>query len=182
MKTNKQILDAAAKKYPLSNERFDTDFNYKQKRSQDGFIDGAHWMQNTNQSWKGFEHRGKNMSKMEVFKVLEYAELKGYKHTRDIPDNEIDLIIKNHLKPTEMNPKIKEEAEQIYTFYDDLLATKMTIDINVTNDQIDEFVKSCGRFLCNTIIKHFDSIRPITDDDTLTIKHWIAVREEIETI
>lgn len=46
-----------------------------------------------NTSWRAFNHKGKSMTKKEVKSVLEFAVSKGYKHTGEIPDEEIDRII-----------------------------------------------------------------------------------------
>lgn len=48
-----------------------------------------------NKSWKAFEHNGQPMSKKQVKRVLEYAILKGYKTTNDIPEKEIDEVLNN---------------------------------------------------------------------------------------
>lgn len=46
-----------------------------------------------NQSYKSFVHNGNKMSKQAVKKVLEYAVAKGYEHTGQISDAEIDSIL-----------------------------------------------------------------------------------------
>lgn len=48
-----------------------------------------------NKSWKGFEHKGKPMTKAQVKAVLEYAVSKNYKHTGLLSEEEIDNIINN---------------------------------------------------------------------------------------
>ena len=45
------------------------------------------------QSWKSFIHNGNRMTKAQVKAVLEYAVEKGYEHTGQILDSEIDLIL-----------------------------------------------------------------------------------------
>jgi len=47
-----------------------------------------------NKSWKAFTHKGKPMTKEQVFKVLTYANNKGYKSTADLSDDEIDELLK----------------------------------------------------------------------------------------
>lgn len=47
-----------------------------------------------NKSWKSFYHNGKPMSKNQVLRCLKYGERMGYKHTGEIPDSEIDRIIR----------------------------------------------------------------------------------------
>ena len=54
-------------------------------------IEGA--LAQINTSWKAFEHRGKQMSKIQVKAVLEYAKQVGFKTTDQIPDKDIDEII-----------------------------------------------------------------------------------------
>jgi len=56
-------------------------------------IKGA--LQQINKSWKAFEHKGKKMTKRQVKSVLEYGLQKGYEHTGQYTDDEIDNII-NH--------------------------------------------------------------------------------------
>lgn len=46
-----------------------------------------------NRSYKAFEHKGKRMTKQEVKKVLEYGLAKGYKHTGQLLDEEVERII-----------------------------------------------------------------------------------------
>lgn len=48
-----------------------------------------------NVSWKAFIHNGRPMTKLQVRAVLEYAIGKGYEHTGQISDSEIDAIL-NH--------------------------------------------------------------------------------------
>jgi len=47
-----------------------------------------------NQSYKAFTHRGKRMTKAEVKLILEYAYMKGYETTDQIKDEEIDSLLK----------------------------------------------------------------------------------------
>lgn len=49
-----------------------------------------------NKIWRLFEHNGKPLSKNQVKKILEYGLLKGYETTKDIPNNEIDEILKSN--------------------------------------------------------------------------------------
>jgi len=46
-----------------------------------------------NQSYKAFTHNGHSMSKQSVKAVLEYALAKGYEHTGQLRDSEIDHIL-----------------------------------------------------------------------------------------
>lgn len=46
-----------------------------------------------NKSYKAFVHNGSSMSKEAVRKVLEYAVAKGYDHTGQLHDAEIDHIL-----------------------------------------------------------------------------------------
>lgn len=46
-----------------------------------------------NQSYKAFTHNGHSMSKQAVKAVLEYAVAKGYEHTGQLRDSEIDHIL-----------------------------------------------------------------------------------------
>lgn len=54
-------------------------------------IKGA--LQQLNISYRAFEHRGKRMTKEQVKKVLEYGLAKGYKHTGEFTDKEVDNIL-----------------------------------------------------------------------------------------
>lgn len=49
---------------------------------------------NINKSYKMFSFEGKPMTKDEVKAVLTVAKLKGYKTTDEIPESDINLIIK----------------------------------------------------------------------------------------
>lgn len=44
-------------------------------------------------SWKAFEHKGKPMTKEQVRKVLVYGIQKGYTHTGQLSDDEVDIAI-----------------------------------------------------------------------------------------
>ena len=50
-----------------------------------------------NTSWKGFEHRGKFMTKSQVKSVLEYAIEKGYETTAELTDEEVDKVLGWHI-------------------------------------------------------------------------------------
>jgi hypothetical protein len=50
-------------------------------------------LEQLDKSWKAFEHRGKPMTKEQVRKVLVYGIKKGYKHTGELTDEEVDSII-----------------------------------------------------------------------------------------
>ena len=44
-------------------------------------------------SWKAFEHNGKPMTKEQVRKALVYGLKKGYKHTGELTDADVDIAI-----------------------------------------------------------------------------------------
>ncbi len=48
-----------------------------------------------NRSYRAFTHKGESMTKMQVKKVLEYGISKGYDHTGQLTEPEIDSIINN---------------------------------------------------------------------------------------
>lgn len=50
-------------------------------------------LQQIDRSYKAFEHKGKSMTKEQVKKVLEYGIKKGYKTTKELTDEEVDLIL-----------------------------------------------------------------------------------------
>lgn len=54
-------------------------------------IKGA--LQQINKSYKAFVHNGKRMTKVDVQTVLEYGLRKGYVHTGQITDDEIDKLL-----------------------------------------------------------------------------------------
>ncbi len=54
-------------------------------------IKGA--LQQLNKSWQAFVHNGKPMTKLQVKAVLEYAIKKGYEHTGQLSDSEIDSVL-----------------------------------------------------------------------------------------
>lgn len=45
-------------------------------------------------SWKAFEHKGKPMTKEEVRKCLVYGIKKGYKHTGQLTDEDVEIATK----------------------------------------------------------------------------------------
>lgn len=48
-----------------------------------------------NKSWRAFEHKGKPMTKSQVEKCLNYGIKKGYKHTGQLTDDDIEKAINN---------------------------------------------------------------------------------------
>jgi hypothetical protein len=55
-------------------------------------------LEQINKSYKSFVHNGRPMTKSEVKAVLTYAIAKGYKHTGELSDNEIDMILGGNYK------------------------------------------------------------------------------------
>jgi len=55
-------------------------------------IKGA--LRQINKSYKAFEHKGKQLTKRQVKIILEYGIKKGYKHTGQFTDKEIDNLLK----------------------------------------------------------------------------------------
>ena len=45
-------------------------------------------------SWRAFSHKDKPMTKKQVKAVLEYALKKGYEHTGQLSEEEIDNVLK----------------------------------------------------------------------------------------
>lgn len=54
-------------------------------------VNGA--LNQINVSWRAFTHRGKSMTKDEVYKVLKYAQSKGYDSTGQLSDEEVDAVL-----------------------------------------------------------------------------------------
>lgn len=54
-------------------------------------INGA--LQQINKSYKAFVYNGKPMTKEQVRKVLQYGLRRGYKHTGQISDKEVDDLL-----------------------------------------------------------------------------------------
>ncbi len=54
-------------------------------------IKGA--LKQIDKSYRSFEHKGMPMTKKQVKSVLEYGLEKGYKHTGQLTDEEVDMII-----------------------------------------------------------------------------------------
>lgn len=50
-------------------------------------------LQQINKSWKAFEHKGEKMTKEEVRKALVYGIKKGYEHTGQLTDEDIDIAL-----------------------------------------------------------------------------------------
>lgn len=46
-----------------------------------------------NNSYRAFKHKGKSMSKEQVRAVLIYGIKKGYKHTGELSDDEVDGVL-----------------------------------------------------------------------------------------
>lgn len=53
-------------------------------------------LEQLDQSWKAFEHNGKPMTKNEVRKALVYGLKKGYNHTGQLTDADLDEALKNN--------------------------------------------------------------------------------------
>lgn len=51
-------------------------------------------LEQINTSWRFFEHKGQPMTKEHVKAVLEHAVKAGYKTVFDIPESDIDEILK----------------------------------------------------------------------------------------
>lgn len=51
-------------------------------------------LEQLDKSYKTFEHKGKPMTKEQVRKVLIYGIKKGYRHTGQLTDEEVDKILK----------------------------------------------------------------------------------------
>lgn len=49
-------------------------------------------------SWKAFEHKGKPMTKEQVRKALVYGIKKGYKHTGELTDEDVDNALLSNVK------------------------------------------------------------------------------------
>jgi hypothetical protein len=47
-----------------------------------------------NKAWKCFEHKGEPMTKKQVIAVLNYGLMKGYEHTGQFTEEEVDKILK----------------------------------------------------------------------------------------
>lgn len=47
-------------------------------------------------SWKAFEHKGSPMTKEQVRKALVYGIQKGYKHTGQLTDDDIDIALSSN--------------------------------------------------------------------------------------
>ena len=45
------------------------------------------------ESWKAFEHKGKPMTKEQVRKTLVYGIRKGYKHTGELTNEDVDCAL-----------------------------------------------------------------------------------------
>lgn len=56
-------------------------------------IQGA--LNQIDKSWRAFVHKGSPMTKQQVKHVLEYGLTKGYEHTGQMTDAEVDNVIKN---------------------------------------------------------------------------------------
>jgi len=56
-------------------------------------------LQQLDTSWSAFEHKGKPMTKDQVRKALVYGIKKGYKHTGDLTDEDIDLALSVFFRP-----------------------------------------------------------------------------------
>ena len=50
-------------------------------------------LEQINRSYLAFEHKGKRMTKEQVRKVLKYGLCKGYKHTGQLSDEEVDSVL-----------------------------------------------------------------------------------------
>lgn len=47
-------------------------------------------LEQLDRSWKAFEHKGKQLTKEQVRKILVYGIKKGYEHTGQLTDEDVD--------------------------------------------------------------------------------------------
>lgn len=66
----------------------------------------------------------------------------------------------------------KEKAEELYTYYDDLLSRELQLNILVKDGEITGFVKDCARKVCNEMISKEGSLTETN--------YWYDVRKLIE--
>jgi len=70
------------------------EYNTKnQPPKQDTPISISQVLDNINEFYKGFRHRGKPMAKRQVKKVLQYGIDKGYTNIEQFTEEEVDLLI-----------------------------------------------------------------------------------------
>jgi hypothetical protein len=69
-------------------------FNKKQMHAD---IQGA--LEQIDNSYKAFTHKGKRMTKEEVKFVLEWADFYGYKNTGELTDDQVDTALELMVKP-----------------------------------------------------------------------------------
>jgi hypothetical protein len=62
-------------------------------------IKGA--LEQVNKWYRVFEHRGQRMTKTQVKRLLEYGIKKGYEHTGEFTDEEVDQIIQSTNRKTQ---------------------------------------------------------------------------------
>lgn len=53
-------------------------------------------LEQLDKSWKAFEHKGKPMTRDEVRKALVYGIKKGYTHTGELTDEDVDVALSNN--------------------------------------------------------------------------------------
>lgn len=70
-----------------------------------------------NTSYKAFVHNEKPMSKEQVKKVLEYGLAKGYKHTGQLTDEEIDAIINPKETRLSYAERLEKDVQEIKEKY-----------------------------------------------------------------
>ena len=51
-------------------------------------------LEQLNKSWRCFTHKGKPLTKKQVRKILKYGISKGYRHTGQLTDEEVDELLK----------------------------------------------------------------------------------------
>jgi hypothetical protein len=73
---------------------------------------------------------------------------------------------------------IKEKAEELYTYYDDLLSRELQLNTLVKASEITEFVKDCARKVCSEMITELE--KSSEGGRKIRMKFWYAVRKEIE--
>lgn len=67
-------------------------------------------LEQINSCYQSFEHRGKRMTKEQVFRCLAYGIGKGYKTTSELSDEEVDNI----LLRIEKEEKAKENQTEMF--------------------------------------------------------------------
>lgn len=80
--------------------------------------------------------------------------------------------------------KPEEKAEELYTFFDNLTSTQLTVAGDITDDHLTDFAKDCATGCANTVIMAIGTLRPDSnksiEQKKQLLDYWVQVWNELK--